>query len=131
MTSSDVIDTAFALQIQDSAKIILKDLSTVIGTLKKLANEFLESNFGGKNAGKINSSSDAITTKNTELNSTSSTSGTNLHALDRNIPSDDWDCCKCANPEDRDFYCTKCGKISKGFAPHVDKEFEQMLKRRK
>ena len=39
MTSSDVIDTAFALQIQDSAKIILKDLDTVINTLKKLANE--------------------------------------------------------------------------------------------
>lgn len=39
MTSSDVIDTAFALQIQDSAKIILKDLNTIIETLKKLANE--------------------------------------------------------------------------------------------
>ena len=39
MTSSDVIDTAFALQIQDSAGIILKDLDTVINTLKKLANE--------------------------------------------------------------------------------------------
>ena len=37
MTSSDVIDTAFALQIQDSAKIIIKDLETVIKTLKKLA----------------------------------------------------------------------------------------------
>lgn len=39
MTSSDVIDTAFALQIQDSAKIIIKDLNLVIETLKKLANE--------------------------------------------------------------------------------------------
>ncbi len=39
MTSSDVIDTAFALQIQDSAKIIISDLDTVINTLKKLANE--------------------------------------------------------------------------------------------
>ena len=39
MTSSDVIDTAFALQIQDSAKIIISDLETVINTLKKLANE--------------------------------------------------------------------------------------------
>ena len=39
MTSSDVIDTAFALQIQDSAKIILHDIETVIETLKKLANE--------------------------------------------------------------------------------------------
>lgn len=39
MTSSDVIDTAFALQIQDSAKIILTDFDIVIETLKKLANE--------------------------------------------------------------------------------------------
>ncbi|MBP3821365.1 adenylosuccinate lyase [bacterium] len=38
MTSSDVIDTAFALQIQDSGKIILKDLDIAIETLKKLAN---------------------------------------------------------------------------------------------
>ena len=37
MTSSDVIDTAFALQIQDSGKIILEDLTTVIKTVKKLA----------------------------------------------------------------------------------------------
>ena len=39
MTSSDVIDTAFALQIQDSGKIILKDFDKVIGTLKNLAKE--------------------------------------------------------------------------------------------
>lgn len=39
MTSSDVIDTAFALQIQDSAKIIIKDLNECIINLKKLANE--------------------------------------------------------------------------------------------
>lgn len=37
MTSSDVIDTAFSLQIQDSGKIILNDLNTVINTLKILA----------------------------------------------------------------------------------------------
>ncbi len=37
MTSSDVIDTAFALQIQDSGKIILDDLNKVLNTLKKLA----------------------------------------------------------------------------------------------
>ncbi len=37
MTSSDVIDTAFALQIQDSGKIILNDLNDVIYVLKKLA----------------------------------------------------------------------------------------------
>lgn len=39
MTSSDVIDTAFALQIQDSGKIILSDLEKTILTLKNLANQ--------------------------------------------------------------------------------------------
>ena len=39
MTSSDVIDTAFALQIQDSGKIILDDLNKTISTLKNLAKE--------------------------------------------------------------------------------------------
>ena len=37
MTSSDVIDTAFALQIQDSAKIIKKDLDDTISSLRELA----------------------------------------------------------------------------------------------
>lgn len=37
MTSSDVIDTAFALQIQDSGKIILADLDKTIATLRTLA----------------------------------------------------------------------------------------------
>lgn len=37
MTSSDVIDTAFSLQIQDSGKIIIKDLDNVISSLKILA----------------------------------------------------------------------------------------------
>ena len=37
MTSSDVIDTAFALQIQDSGRIILEDLNNTISTLKELA----------------------------------------------------------------------------------------------
>lgn len=37
MTSSDVIDTAFALQIQDSGKIILKDLDETLKSLKELA----------------------------------------------------------------------------------------------
>lgn len=37
MTSSDVIDTAFALQIQDSGKIIKKDLDDTIQSLKELA----------------------------------------------------------------------------------------------
>ena len=39
MTSSDVIDTAFALQIQDSGKIIIKDLNKTIDTMKSLAQE--------------------------------------------------------------------------------------------
>src|SRR5574344_209595 len=39
LTSSDVIDTAFALQIQDSGKIILKDFDNTIATLKTLAKE--------------------------------------------------------------------------------------------
>lgn len=39
MTSSDVIDTAFALQIQDSAKIIINDLEETIKSLKELANK--------------------------------------------------------------------------------------------
>ena len=38
MTSSDVIDTAFALQIQDSGKIIEKDLDETIKSLKELCN---------------------------------------------------------------------------------------------
>lgn len=39
MTSSDVIDTAFALQIQDSGKIIIKDLDETIQSMKELANK--------------------------------------------------------------------------------------------
>ena len=37
LTSSDVIDTAFALQIKDSGEIILEDLNKTIKTLKELA----------------------------------------------------------------------------------------------
>ena len=37
MTSSDVIDTAFALQIQDSGNIILNDLDETIQSMKELA----------------------------------------------------------------------------------------------
>ncbi len=39
LTSSDVIDTAFALQIQDSGRIILDDLNKTINSLKTLARE--------------------------------------------------------------------------------------------
>ena len=37
MTSSDVIDTAFALQIQDSGNIIKEDLDAVIASMRELA----------------------------------------------------------------------------------------------
>lgn len=37
LTSSDVIDTAFALQIRDASKIILKDLDEVINSFTELA----------------------------------------------------------------------------------------------
>lgn len=37
LTSSDVIDTAFALQIKDASEIILKDLDILLETLKNLA----------------------------------------------------------------------------------------------
>ena len=39
LTSSDVIDTAFALQIVDSSKIIEQDLDELVSTLKNLAQE--------------------------------------------------------------------------------------------
>ena len=40
MTSSDVIDTAFALQIKDSANIILKELKDLISVVKVSANKY-------------------------------------------------------------------------------------------
>ena len=39
MTSSDVIDTALALQMQDAGKIILKDIDNLINTIKEKAKE--------------------------------------------------------------------------------------------
>ena len=39
MTSSDVIDTALALQMQDAGKIILNDLDILLETLKEKAKE--------------------------------------------------------------------------------------------
>lgn len=39
LTSSDVIDTAFALQIKDATMLILKDLDAAIAAVKKLAFE--------------------------------------------------------------------------------------------
>lgn len=40
LTSSDVIDTAFAMQIRDSSKIILKVLNELIGLIKNKAFEY-------------------------------------------------------------------------------------------
>lgn len=40
LTSSDVIDTAFALQIKDSSNIILKDLEAIISLIKLKAKEY-------------------------------------------------------------------------------------------
>lgn len=51
MTSSDVIDTAFALQIQDSGKIILKDLNDTISAMKELANKHKETVCIGRSHG--------------------------------------------------------------------------------
>lgn len=39
LTSSDVIDTAFALQIRDASEIILKDIEALLETMKALAIE--------------------------------------------------------------------------------------------
>ena len=51
LTSSDVIDTAFALQIQDSGKIILKDLEKAIQTLRNLAGAHRETICIGRSHG--------------------------------------------------------------------------------
>ncbi len=53
MTSSDVIDTAFAVQIKDSAKIIVKDLEAVLDTLKNLAKQHRETVCIGRSHGII------------------------------------------------------------------------------
>lgn len=51
MTSSDVIDTAFALQIQDSGKIILQDLDETIQSMKDLAKKHKETVCIGRSHG--------------------------------------------------------------------------------
>lgn len=51
MTSSDVIDTAFALQIQDSGKIILRDLDETIQSMKDLAKKHKETVCIGRSHG--------------------------------------------------------------------------------
>ena len=51
MTSSDVIDTALALQMQDAGKIILKDLDALLETLKEKAKEHKETICIGRSHG--------------------------------------------------------------------------------
>ncbi|MBQ4077834.1 adenylosuccinate lyase [bacterium] len=51
MTSSDVIDTALALQMQDAGKIILKDLDILLETLKEKAKEHKETICIGRSHG--------------------------------------------------------------------------------
>ena len=53
MTSSDVIDTAFALQIKEASKIIEKDLDTVINTLRQKAVEHKDTVCIGRSHGVI------------------------------------------------------------------------------
>ena len=51
ITSADVIDTAFALQIQDSGKIILQDLDETIQSMKDLAKKHKETVCIGRSHG--------------------------------------------------------------------------------
>jgi adenylosuccinate lyase len=51
MTSSDVIDTGFALQIQDSATIIKEDLDAAVATLRKLAQQHRDTVCVGRSHG--------------------------------------------------------------------------------
>ena len=51
LTSSDVIDTAFALQIVDSSEIILKDIDELISILKELAFKYKDTVCIGRSHG--------------------------------------------------------------------------------
>ena len=51
LTSSDVIDTAFALQIKDSSQIILEELSSLIEVIKNRAFEFRDTLCIGRSHG--------------------------------------------------------------------------------
>jgi hypothetical protein len=52
-----------------------------------------------------------------------------VNAIDSKKSSDSG-YCKCAVPSDRDFYCTKCGKMSSWLAPREDPEFLHSLMKR-
>lgn len=51
LTSSDVIDTAFALQIADSSKIVLKDLEELISVIKEKAFQYKDTVCIGRSHG--------------------------------------------------------------------------------
>ena len=51
LTSSDVIDTAFALQIADSSKIVLKDLEELISVVKEKAFKYKDTVCIGRSHG--------------------------------------------------------------------------------
>lgn len=51
LTSSDVLDTAFALQLRDAAEIIIKDLEAVIKILKKQAFKYKKTPMIGRTHG--------------------------------------------------------------------------------
>ena len=51
LTSSDVIDTAFALQIKDASKIITEDLTELINTIKNLAFKYKYALCAGRSHG--------------------------------------------------------------------------------
>lgn len=51
LTSSDVIDTAFALQIADSSKIVLKDLEELISVVKEKAFQYKDTVCIGRSHG--------------------------------------------------------------------------------
>lgn len=51
LTSSDVIDTAFALQIKDSSEIILKDLNDLLDIIKQMAFKYKETICIGRSHG--------------------------------------------------------------------------------
>lgn len=51
MTSSDVIDTAFALQIQDSSKIIKRDFEELLNTIKEMSVKYKDTICIGRSHG--------------------------------------------------------------------------------
>ncbi len=51
MTSSDVIDTSFSMQLRDAGKIIIKDIKALLSELKKLAYEHMYTPMIGRSHG--------------------------------------------------------------------------------